>query len=156
MTNFPKFAAGGSFRALMPRGCTIRRQKLRRTNFDYNVQYYIHHRIIHTSNGSHPPMVLRALQYVKDVRPATRRRARRARLSFPKVPNFCSLESPGHITHINNVVPGGRDAVAYLHLINSQLRSWASAQVSARSSAQYAPASGYRSRSDCESLPPTR
>jgi len=31
---------------------------------------------------------------VKDVHPATRRCVRRALLSFPKVPSFCSLESP--------------------------------------------------------------
>jgi hypothetical protein len=33
--------------------------------------------------------------HVKDVRPAIQRCARRDRLSFPKVPSFCSLESPG-------------------------------------------------------------
>jgi len=47
--------------------------------------------------------------HVKDVHPATRRCARRARLSFPKVPSFCSLKSPGHITHVNNVVSGEQD-----------------------------------------------
>ena len=36
-----------------------------------------------------------------DVRPATRRCARRDRLSFLQVPSFCSLESPDHITHVN-------------------------------------------------------
>jgi hypothetical protein len=31
--------------------------ELRWTTFDYNVQSYIHHMMIHTSNGSHPPPV---------------------------------------------------------------------------------------------------
>jgi hypothetical protein len=94
--------------------------------------------------------------HVKDVRPATRRCAGRGLLSFPKVPSFCSLESPGHVTHVDNAVPGEQDVVAHLHLINSQLMPRASAQLALEARPQYAPASGYQFRSDCESLPRTR
>jgi hypothetical protein len=98
----------------------------------YNVQYCV------TTRRFIRAMVVTCRchgRQVKDVHPATRRCARQARLSFPKVPSFCSLESPGHITHVNNVVPGKQDVVTHLHLINSQLMSWASVQVNARSTA---------------------
>jgi len=117
-----------SFSALLLQWCTVRDRNYdgRSWTTTYNVISFI--RVV--------VAILRWWhgQHVKDVRPATRRCARRARLSFLKVPSFCPSGSPGHMTHVNNVVPEGERDVAYLHLINSQLMPWASAEVSARGS----------------------
>jgi hypothetical protein len=128
-----------SFGTLLPRGCEESKTGMHYTGIEITI---VDLRLRRTLLC--PPRFIRAMigmprrchGHVKDVRRAIRRCARRVRLSFPKVPSFCSLRSPRRTTHINNVVRGKKDVVAHLHLVNSQLTPWALAQASARGSAQ--------------------